>query len=304
MSRSTGTKSQDTPFPDGMIPLLPGADILATGASGANALTRIAAGEFSLRATASGGTYVIMGGVSSMVFRTGVQDDALEFFGSLRAGGSQNLAINSPNTLSTGSIVGPGSLVTINVISTVGFSAGQYIVIDTVASGVQEFQQISSITSATAMVVKVLTNSHTNVFPVGANNFTTPYGASGRPPFTGLSQLTPQTVARPKGILIKQLDVAYIVNTTAITVPLVALYATPYVNGVAPVPVALIPSATNGLATAASATPYVIPVPVPVANQSFVVTPDTAVTVEFDFTNGTGTVDVLGFFLKCSYNYN
>src|SRR5208282_202596 len=77
MSRSTGTKSQDTPFPDGMIPLLPGADLLATGASGANALTRIAAGEFSLRATDSGGTYVIMGGVSSIVFRTGVQDDAL-----------------------------------------------------------------------------------------------------------------------------------------------------------------------------------------------------------------------------------
>jgi hypothetical protein len=302
MPRTQGTYNQDTPFPDGQIPLSPGADIVQIAGAGTSAFTRIAAGEYSLRATVASVAYTFIAGVTGLVYRVGVQDDLQENYGSQRAGGANLQPSGVPITLSSGSIVA-GTNVTINVLSTVGFFAGQYVTIDTVASGVQEFTQIVSITSATAMVVAKIVNSHTTPFPVTENIFTTPGSVSGRPPFTGITELTPPS-SRPKGINIKGLSVIYAVNTAAITVPTVGLYATVFPNNVAPTVTTLIPQATNNLPVAFQANPYNIPVPVPIANQGFLVTPSTLVTVEFDFTNGTGTVDVLGFVLSCSFNYN
>ena len=301
MSRTQTRFESDSAYLDGIIPLLPGADILATGASGASALTRIAAGEFSLRATAAA-AYVIMGGASSLIYRTGLQDNLQENFGSNRAGGAQGLPVGVPLNYLNGSIVA-GTNVNVTVFSTVGMVAGAYALLDTVASGVQEFIRIVSITSATVFVAASILNSHASGAPIQMNNFTTPAGASGAPPFTGLSQLTPQTGFRPKGVLIKSLTVAYIISTAAITVPTIGLTSAFYTATTAPVITTMITNATNGLATATQATPYVTVIPVPVANQAWITTPQTAVTVEMDFTNGAGTVDILGFFLGCSFNY-
>jgi hypothetical protein len=301
MSRTQAVPQGDTPQPDGTIALLPGADVVATSASGATTLFKVATGEFSLRAAAAS-SYVLFGSLGGMIFRTGMQDDLQSFFGSTRAGGAQGLAIGSPQTLATASTVA-GTAVSITVLSTIDFLPFQYVTIDTVASGVQEFTQILSITSATVMVVRALVNSHTALFPVAANLFTTYAGATGRPPFAGASQLTPVTVARPKGISFEQLTVIYQVTTTAITVPTVGMFATQYFNNAAPVTTTIIAQATNGLQTATQAQPYVIPVSIPLANQNFIVTPNTVVVVEFDFTNSTGTVDFLGFVLTAEFNY-
>jgi hypothetical protein len=303
MSRTVSRLVSDQPFSDMTVSLSPPGDIVAAGAT-VQTLTRIAAGEYSWRAATATTAYTFVGGVSGIIFRTGLQDDYQQAFGSARAGGAANLPVGFPQTLSTGSIVA-GTNVTVNVFSTVNFSAGQFVTLDTVASGVQEFCQIASITSATAMVLKSVVNSHTTPFPVTGNLFTTPGPRVGRPPFTGLSQLTPQTSAPPKGINIQQIAVVYAVNTTAITVPTVGLFATQYSNIVAPTVTTLIAQATNNLATASNANPYVIPVPVPVANQGFIVTPNTVVSVEFDFTTGgSGSVDVLGFVITGQYNYD
>jgi hypothetical protein len=300
MSRTVANLQQDTPSSDGLVALAAGADIVSV--VGTTVMTRVAAGEFSLRTNQATTAYTFFGGVSGLIFRTGEQDDYQQAFGSARAGGAQGLAVGIPNTLSTGSIVA-GAPVNIAVLSSVNFTVGGFVTIDTVASGVQEFTRITAIPDGTHITVANIVNSHTTPFPISQNLFTTPGPATGRPPFTGLSQLTPPT-GRPKGIAITQMNVIYAVNTTAITVPTVGLFATQYTNLVAPTVTNLIAQATNGLATASAAQPYVIPVPVPVANQGFIITPNTIVGVEFDFTTGaSGSVDVLGFSFNCKFNY-
>lgn len=304
MSRTVGRLQGDQVFADPTIGLSPQGDILQVAGAGTSTLTKIAFGEYSYRTATASVAYVFVGGVSGLIFRTGLQDDYQQAFGSARAGGSQGLPPGFPQTLVTASTVA-GAPVTLTVMSSVNFFVGQFVTVDTVASGVQEFAQILSIPSGTSIIVSKLVNAHTANFPLTGNLFTTPGPRVGRPPFTGLSQLSPQTVAPAKGINIQQISVIYAVNTTAITVPTVGLAATQYVNNVAPTITTLIPNATNNLQTAAQAQPYVIPVPVPVANQGFVVTPNTIVSIEFDFTTGaTGNVDVLGFVITGQYNYD
>jgi hypothetical protein len=305
MSRTQGPLQADMPQPDGLIPLFPGQDIIQIPvAAETSAMHKIAAGEYSLRTASASDAYEFVGSVSKAIYRCGMQDDLQEFFGSAQAGGAMGLAVGHRTTLATASITA-GAGVSVTVDSTVGFSAGSRVLVDTVASGVQEICVIQSITSATAMVLVNVVNAHAAVFPISQNIFTTPAGVSGRPPYAGMSQLTPVTAPRPKGISFKQIYISYIVNTTAITVPTCAMYATTYAYGTAPVVTTLIASGTNGLQTAASTTPYVIPVPVPVANQGYITLPNTFVTIEFDFTSGaSGTVDILGMEATCSFNYN
>lgn len=303
MSRTVSRVQSDQSFADMTVALSPPGDIVAAGAT-VQTLTRIAAGEYSWRAATATTAYTFVGGVSGLIFRTGLQDDYQQAFGSARAGGSQGLPAAWPQTLVTVSTVA-GTNVALTVPSSVNFFAGQYVTVDTVASGVQEFAQITSIPSGTSIIVNKLVSPHTANFPLTGNLFTTSGPRVGRPPFTGLSQLTPQTAAPPKGINIQQIAIIYAVNTTAITVPTVGVFATQYFNNVAPTVTTLIAQATNGLATASQAQPYVIPVPVPIANQGFIVTPNTVVSVEFDFTTGgSGSVDVLGFVITGSYNYD
>jgi hypothetical protein len=304
MSRTVANLQADNTYPDMLVPLMPGADVVQVAVSTETSkIIRVAAGQYALQTATASVAYTILGGVTGLVYRTGVQDDYQEAFGSSRAGGALGLPIGWPQTLSTGSTVA-GQNVSIPVNSSVNFSVGQKITVD--VGGPQEFTFITSIPDATHIVAASLANSHTTPFPITGNLFTTPGSRTGRPPFTGLSQLTPQTAAPPKGINLKQLTIIYSVTGAAITVPTVGMFATQFSNVVAPVTTTLITQATNGLQTATNAQPYVVPVPVPLANQGFIVTPNTLVGVEFDFTNGTTAtaVNVFGFVLTGQYNYD
>jgi hypothetical protein len=303
MSRTQARFESDSAYPDGLIPLMPGADIVQVGA-GTTTLTRIAAGEYAFVTSSATTAYTFVGGVTGVLLRGGAQDNLQEFWGSSRAGGAQGLAIGAPQTFLVGGIVA-GTLVNVTVQSTVGMFVGQKIQLDTVASGVQEYITVSSITSATVFVAVSIANTHATGAPVWANVFTTPAGASGFPPFTGLSQLTPQTSFRPKGLLLKAVSVIYQVVTTAITVPTIGLYSTQYNSTVAPTVTTLIAQATNGLTTAANAQPIIVTIPVPIANQAFTVTPNTILSIEFDFTSGGANgVNFFGFVVQASFNYD
>ena len=305
MARTVSRLVADQPFADLVISLSPSGDIIQIPVAAETVkATAIAAGEYSWRTQSASLPYKFAGAASGLIFRLGQQDDYQEAFGSARAGDAVGAPVGFPQTLVTASTVA-GSAVTLTVMSSVNFAVGQFLTVDTVASGVQEFAEITAIGSGTSITVNKLVNAHTANFPIAAGLFTTPGPRIGRPPFTGLSQLTPQTVAPGKGINFQQLNVIIAINATAITVPTVGMYVAQFVNGVAPTITAIIPQATNNLPTAAAAQPYVIPVPVPVANQGFIVTRDTVVSVELDFTTGaSGSVDVLGFELYGQYNYN
>lgn len=302
MSRTQRNWLGDLPKLDGMIWF--GPDEMSLAAGGATgAITRVASGIWSLRiSTTSAGQISIP--IDGSVIRRGMQDDLQEQFGSLRAGGAQGLPIGWPNTLSSSSATA-GSAVSVSVLSTVNFTAGQYVLVDTVASGVQEYTQIISITNSTTMVMN-LVNSHTTPFPIAANVFTTPAGVSGPPPFAGVTEFTPVTAPRPKGLLVKQITPAYIINTTNITTNTIGVTSIQYNNNVVnPAATTILTNAANGLATTASANPYVTPIAIPVANQSFLTTPNTAVVIEWDVTAAsTGSVDLLGVFVDFSFNYS
>lgn len=305
MARTVSNLQQDTPSSDGLIPLIPGADIV--GVTAGSTFVRLATGEFSVHYAAAAGAVVIIAGVSGLVFRTGEQDDYQQAFGSTRAGGAQGLPVGQPITLMIASSVA-GTSVNLNVFSSVGFSVGAFVTVDTVASGVQEFAQITAIPDATHITVNKLVNAHTGAAtggaPITQNIWTTPGPATGRPPFTGLSQLTPQTSVRPKGISLTSLSVAYLVTGANLTVPTIGLFATQYTNLTAPSTTTLIAQATNNLQTATNAQAYVTNVPVPIANRGFIITPQTSVVVEMDANVGAATtLDVIGMWCTCAFNY-
>jgi hypothetical protein len=301
MPRFQRVLNSDTAQPDGMINISP-LDMSVIAGGGTATLTRIAAGEISLRITTTTAT-VVLAALSGIVERFGMQDDLQERFGSGIPNGAGGSPIGFPRTLSTATVTA-GSSVNIAVLSSVNFSVGQPVVIDTVASTVQEKQVITAIPDATHITVGTLASGHTTPFPLSAHVFTTPAGVSGSPPYTGVSSLTPVTAARPKGIMIKQITPRYIINTTAATGNTIGVSLIQYTNNVvAPAATALLTNAANGLATAASANPYVTPIPIPVANQNFLINQDSDVTIEWDVTAGT-SIDLLGITVICSVNYN
>ena len=301
MSRTQRGWDTDLPNLDGIIEFSP-TDMMVASGSGTTALTRIASGEWSLRLSTTTATQL---GIpfSGIIKRFGVQDDLQEQFGSSRAGGAQGLAVGWPTTLSTSS-ASAGSSVSVVVLSSVNFFAGQYVLVDTVASGVQEYTQVISIPDGTHLVMN-LANAHTTPFPIAANVFTTPAGVSGSPPYTGVTELTSVTSFRPKGIFIKQVTARYIINTTNITVNTIGITAVPYTNNVAvPAATTILTNAANGLATTASANPYVTPIPIPVANQLWLTGRNTSYVIEWDITAAaSGSVDVIALDVDVNFIY-
>ena len=303
MSRTQNRLDADTPQSDGQLPI-PGTDFVNTNAS-VTTYSKIAFGEYSLHCATSATAYQAVGGLNATTLRTGVQDALQELYGSYRAGGAQGLPVGIPLTYATAAVTVPAPSYSQAVVSSVGMSAGQSVTLDTVASGKQEFTTILSVTNATTIVLANVTQTHSNGFPIFVNNYTTPAGVSGFPPYTGLSQLTPVVSARPKGIKITQVTLNYLVGTANISAQTVGLAYVTYANGVAAAVTTLIANATNALPVAFGATPYAWVIPVPIANQVWINPFNSFVSVEFDFTTGTsGTVDVLGATLSCQYNFN
>lgn len=304
MSRTQARIDSDLPYVDGhiFIPILP--NYVTTGA-GAVA-TRPAAGLYGTSLPTAATAYVAMIPLGELLFRSGLQDDLQEQFGSLQAGGAQGLATPGQTTFSTGSIVA-GANVSIAVLSSVNFFVGQYVTIDTLASGVQEFQQITVIADATHITVGAVKNSHTTPFPVVGNIFTTPAGLSGRPPFTGTTELNPVTAPRPKGIQFKQIYAVYTIGAVNATLNTIGLTQATFVNNAA-VPTAsnIIAVAANGLGTTFGANIQMTPIPVPLVGQTFRTSKFTEYTIEWDVTTGaaTGTAVLYGVFLDVAFNFS
>lgn len=297
MPRNQRILQADTPVPDGMISIS-ALDFDTT--TGTGTYTRIAAGEISLRISTTTPS-VSLASLSGFPMRFGMQDDLQERFGSGIPNGSSGSPIGFPTTLSTANAAA-GNGVNIAVISSVNFSVGMSVVIDTVASTVQEKTSVTAIPDSTHITVQTLANAHTSPFPISAHVFTTPAGVSGSPPYAGITQLTPVTAPRPKGLRIKQINAIYIINTTNATANTIGLSLIQYTNNVvAPTATALLTNAQNGMSLTASANPYVTPIPIPVANQTFITGQNSQLILEWDITAGT-TVDILGVTIIADFN--
>lgn len=131
--------------------------------------------------------------------------------------------------------------------------------------------------------------------------FTTPWSASGNPPFTGSSQLVPPT-SRPKGFSILSMDFVYQTLGIAATANTIGLNKIQFVDNTVPISTVVIAQGANGLTTAVQSTgPSVTNVLIPGA--SFLTTPDTRNTLTWNITATTAT-HIYGIWLNCAFNYN
>jgi len=199
------------------------------------ALDPIASGNFPLQLSTAGTAYVMDKWLSSLMFRTGMEDDLQEAFGGQKT------------TFTTNDFPGARGLAS------------------------------------------------------PPNTFTTPAGVSGPPPFTGLSQFTPVTASRPKGIQINSVTCFYEVGAVNTTLNTIAIYQTAFANGVAPA-VTTILAASNLTATHAT-TPYATTVAL--SSPAMLTTQNAAYSLEWKLTTGesTGTALIWGVQLNVSYNF-
>lgn len=280
--------------------------------SGTTGVARTGAGNFNLT-IGNTQTVVLAFPLTNILFRTGVQDDLQEQFGSLRAGGAQGRHVPGFSSYTTGSLTA-GSSVSIPVLNsglvssaTAGFQVGDMLTLDTVASGVQEFPFITSIPDATHVVVNKIVNAHSTNAPITQNVFTTPAGVSGRPPYSGISQLTPVTSPRPKGIQFRAIYPWFSVAGAALTLNTIGLTRTIAANNatVASGESDIIANAANGLPTATQANPYLSAIAVPNASQIYQTSKFASYNLEWDLTTaGGGTAALWGIFIDVTYNYN
>lgn len=304
MSRTQARQDADTPYLDGhvFIPIIP--SYVTTGSGAVSAAP--AAGQFAVSLPTTATAYVANIPIGNLLFRYGVQDDLQEFFGSGQVGGgAQGQAVGSPYTNSTAN-ASAGTNVSIAVLSSVGFVVGQWCTIDTVASGVQEFQQINAIPDGTHIQFALLKSGHTSPFPISQYTFTTPGGVTGRPPFAAVTEFSSVVSARPKGLLFKAIYPVYNIGAVNATVNTIGLFQTTYVNNAAlPAPVAIIASAANGLTATFSANVNITPIPVPIAGQVFRTTRFSEFVLSWAVTTGSGgTATLYGVFVDFTYNLN
>jgi hypothetical protein len=299
MSRTQARLDGDLEYKDGLlwIPILTS---YFTTSAGTLTESRPGAGRVAASLGAAG-AYVAMIPLGNLLFRAGVQDDLQEQFGSANAGGAQGLPVPGFTTYTTASLA-KGNNVSIPVITSGSFAVGHYVTLDTVASGVQEFPLIVSIPDATHIVVNQILNTHATNAPLSDNVFTTPAGVTGRPPFTGITELTPVTSPRPKGIKFKAMYPVYTITGAVLTTNTIGLTQTVFGNNLAPVTSNIIAVAANGLATAVQANPYLTPIAVPSAAAIFRTTKFAEYVIEWDVIT-TGTALLEGIFLDISFNY-
>ena len=120
----------------------------------------------------------------------------------------------------------------------------------------------------------------------------TPYGVTGRPPFTGITEFTPVTgvAGRPKGFLLTNINLVYLIAGAAATTHTIGIEKNVYANNVALASTAVLAVAANGLATATQANPYVTTVSVAAGNQAFNMTDNSEIVAEVNVvTPGGGT---------------
>lgn len=282
--------------PDGQIFLSP-LDFVAT--SGTLTATRNAAGDFSLNIGASQ-TCVLVAPLSSIIFRYGLQDWCQEQFGSTQAGGAQGKEVSGWTTLSTANAA-VGTSVSIAVLSSTNFAAGQYILIGN--AGATQKTIITSIPDSTHIQVAAVTSALTSPFYLTTNLFTTPAGVTGVPPFTGSSELTPVTSPRPKGIKLRQITPVYLVAGAALTTNTVGITQTLFLNNTANAVTNILANAANSLQTAIQTNPY--STPIQLASQNYLSTKYASYNLEWDVSTTTGgSARVYGVYVDLEYNHN
>jgi hypothetical protein len=124
--------------------------------------------------------------------------------------------------------------------------------------------------------------------------FSTPASASGTPPFTGITQLTPITAARPKGIQIT--SITPIATVTTAIVSTFTLNQVAFVNGVAPAVTALINALSAPIPISTdNVTPIAVAAPV------FLTNLNAQYILNWTITAGVGTL--YGIRLGVQFNY-
>lgn len=138
--------------------------------------------------------------------------------------------------------------------------------------------------------------------PVPPNTFTTPAGVSGSPPFAGVTQLTPVTAPRPKGIQVNSLTFNYSILTNNATVNQVQVLEFDYTNAAAPTVVTLLTNGTNGMQTTAATNPYATTVNI--TTPAYLTNSNKQVIVQWSLTPGAGGANVYGVTANVTYNHN
>jgi hypothetical protein len=293
--RTQGRLDCDTPYADGHV-FFSAFDGSFTAGTGTPTRSGAAGSGLYSMALAATDTASLVIPLSGLMFRYGVQDWLQEQFGSQIAGGAQGLAVGGYTALSTAA-AGPGSNVSVPVNTSVGFTPGRAI-----KAGTQN-TFIVSIPDATHIVLQTLTATLATNSVLTESLFTTPAGVSGTPPYSGITQLTPVTVPRPKGIAIKAIYPVYSITTAAVTTNTIGITKTVFAPNVAPVVTSVLANAANGLATAANAQPYITPINF-AEPASFQVSKYASLNIEWDVTTAAGTANLYGVFLDIKYNWN
>ena len=130
--------------------------------------------------------------------------------------------------------------------------------------------------------------------------FTTPASVSGPPPFTGITQFTSVTAARPKGLQINSIDFIYTITSSPASVNTASVLDFAYTNNGVPVVTTLLASAANGLQTAAQTNPYVTNVKM--TTVKYLTAADHQTVVTWSLTPGAGA-SVYGIVLNVTYNF-
>lgn len=304
MTRTQGRLDSDSPYHDGHLFLSP-IDAAEYATSGTVATTRTAAGNYHIDLSASS-SVTLQFALSGLLFRTGLQDYLQEAFGAgvvANAGAAAN-GLRTPAATSylTASAT-KGTNVNLAVQTSGVAVVGQAIVIDTVASGVQETCVVSVIPDATHITVASLANNHSSLAPLSGNAFTTPAGVSGPPPFSGISQFNSVVAPRPKGLAFRNLYPAYTVTTAALSAATIGLTKTTLAQGaLASAGITnILAAAANGMPLAA-ATGIIIP-DIAITNNTFQTTKFTEYNLELVFTTSTGTASIYGVFIDFYFNY-
>lgn len=124
----------------------------------------------------------------------------------------------------------------------------------------------------------------------------------GNPPFTGASQLTPNTSYAKKGIQVNNISLVYGITTAAITSQAVTLKSATFANTTAVSLTAITLSTATSLATASTTNPYVTTLAV--SSPAFTVADLTALSIENTISiAASAQYNLYGAFVHCSFNY-
>lgn len=131
--------------------------------------------------------------------------------------------------------------------------------------------------------------------------FTTPYGPSGRPPQPS-SNFGKIPTSRPKGLKPVAVSAVYSVTGAALTALQVGLGRAVFTVGVLPAPIPVLGGTNLPLGVSVLNT---VTVPIPVANQVWLVDGFTSLGVSLNVTPGAaGVMNLYGLFIDFNFNYN